>query len=205
MSKKLKYFLVSFVILSLCFTAVIYAAGNAYSSEEDPLVSLSFLTQIFKPELQSEIREANDNVEMMLQSQIDSLTKQIGTLADKLATLSSEQKELEEKVDNYEPIVIVPDEGGTETYTILSLKKGDILVAEEICELVLRSGSATVISPFADQGILDCTEGRELLASDDVLLNHFILIPRGADGRGITILSDTAFVMVKGAYSVVEK
>lgn len=205
MSKKLKLFLISFVILSLFCSAVIYAAGSAYSSEEDPLVSLSFLTQIFKPELQSEIREANDNVEMMLQSQIDSLKKQIATLTDKVATLTSEQKELLERVEDYDPIVIPPDNGTAETYEILTLKKGDVLIAEEICELVLRSGSATVISPFADQGILDCTEGRELLASDSVLLNHFILIPRGADGRGITILSDTAYVMIKGAYSVVEK
>lgn len=209
MSKKIKLFLICFVILSLCTSAVIYAAGISYDSSTDPLVSLSFLTEIFKPELQSEIREANDNVELVLQAQIDSLTAQIASLTDKLANLTAAQDKLDDEIRDVAasipPAVEEDGEDAVQVYTVLELKAGDVIVAEEICELVLRSGTATVMTPYLDQGLLDCTDGRELSAGENVPQNHFIVVPRGADGRGITVTSDVAFVMIKGAYSLVEK
>ena len=202
MSKKIKIFLVSFLILAVASTAVVFAAGATYDSSSDPLVSLSFLTEIFKPELQREIREANDNVELVLQAQIDSLLAQIDGLKADIAALSKNSS-----TQLTPPTVTNPEQSeddSVQVYTILELKRGEILVAEEICELVLRAGTATVMTSYVDQGLLDCTDGCELLAGNDVPQNHFVLIPRGGDGRGITVTSDVAFVMVKGAYSVVK-
>jgi len=202
MSKKIKIFLASFVALAIISTAAIFAAGAAYDSSSDPLISLSFLTEIFKPEMQREIREANDNVELVLQSQIDSLLSKISNLEKKVAELSKKQNQPAASA----PTVSQPeaDPAPVQVYTILELKRGDVLVAEEICELVLRAGTATVMTAYVDQGLLDCTDGCELLAGADVPQNHFVMIPRGGDGRGITVTSDVAFVMVKGAYSIVK-
>ncbi|MBQ9121217.1 MAG: hypothetical protein IJY12_02505 [Clostridia bacterium] len=204
MSKKIKIFLTFFVILSLLATAVIFAAGSTYDSSSDPLVSLSFLTEIFKPELQNEIREANDNVELVLQAQIDSLTAQIADQSDKIALLTEKL----EKVSATLPSTPSASESGAashQVYVVLELKKGDVLIAEEVSELVLRSGEAIVMTPSVNKSLLDCTDGQELTSGQSVPVNHFILIPGEADGRGITVTSDTASVMIKGAYSLVEK
>lgn len=202
MSKKIKIFLASFLILAVASTAVVFAAGATYDSSSDPLVSLSFLTEIFKPELQREIREASDNVELVLQAQIDSLLAQINGLKADIAALSKNPS-----TQITSPTVTNPEQAeddSVQVYTILELKRGEVLVAEEICELVLRAGTAAVMTSYIDQGLLDCTDGCELLAGNDVPQNHFVLIPRGGDGRGITVTSDVAFVMVKGAYSIVK-
>ncbi|HPU17585.1 MAG TPA: hypothetical protein PLZ27_02825, partial [Bacillota bacterium] len=61
---------------------------------------------------------------------------------------------------------------------------------------------ATVVSPFANQGISDNTLGTDLLNGTAIALNHLLLIPRGGDGRGIKITSTGAFVMVRGEYTI---
>ena len=72
-------------------------------------------------------------------------------------------------------------------------------------ELILRSGSAEVVSPFDNQGLSDLTDGVDLKGGAAVPKNHNLLIPRGDDGRGIRITSSNgAYVMVGGAYIIVE-
>ena len=68
-------------------------------------------------------------------------------------------------------------------------------------EIILRSGSATVVAPLATQGIGDYTAGVDLLNGENVPMYHLLLIPR-ADGRAISITSDVAFVMVRGDYEI---
>lgn len=206
MSKKIKIFLASFVILAFSATAVIFAAGSTYDSSTDPLVSLSFLTEIFKPELQDEIDRATDDIELSLQAQIDSLRGQVASLANQNALLKDRVTELEnaEKTNvPEEPVVVAPAE--VRVYTVVELKKGDVLVAEEACELILRAGEATAMTPSFNRTLIDCTDGVELISGAAIPANHFVLIPESANGSGITVTSDTASVMVKGEYSIVKK
>ncbi|MBE6538195.1 MAG: hypothetical protein E7671_01860 [Ruminococcaceae bacterium] len=72
-------------------------------------------------------------------------------------------------------------------------------------EIILRSGTAEVVSPFDNQGLSDLTDGTDLKGGASVPKNHNLLIPRGEDGRGIVITSSSgAYVMVGGAYIIVE-
>lgn len=99
---------------------------------------------------------------------------------------------------------VLPKSGSavSDSYKVLELKKGQKLRAKtDSLELILRSGYATVVSPVSNQGIADLTWGEDLLNSEMLPTNHSILIPR-ADGRGINITSDKAFVMVRGAYEI---
>ena len=69
----------------------------------------------------------------------------------------------------------------------------------------MRSCTATVVSPFEDQGLSDITGGEDLLNGVEVTKNHEMIIPRGGDGRGILITySGGAYVMVRGEYKVVD-
>ena len=101
------------------------------------------------------------------------------------------------------------ENGGTtpataDAFTVIELKPGQELQCTAATELILRSGSAVIVSPFDNQGLCDMTAGVDLQAGVAVPKNHCLLIPRGNDGRGIKITgSGTAYVMVGGAYKIV--
>lgn len=92
----------------------------------------------------------------------------------------------------------------TDAFVVIDLKPGQELQCTAATELILRSGSAVIVSPFDNQGLCDMTAGVDLQAGTAVPKNHCLLIPRGNDGRGIKITgSGTAYVMVGGAYKIV--
>ena len=91
-----------------------------------------------------------------------------------------------------------------DAFAVIDLKPGQELHCTAATELILRSGSAVIVSPFDNQGLCDMTAGVDLQAGAAVPKNHCLLIPRGNDGRGIKITgSGTAYVMVGGAYKIV--
>ncbi|MBR4295912.1 MAG: hypothetical protein IKT56_03630 [Clostridia bacterium] len=90
------------------------------------------------------------------------------------------------------------------TFEAIFVEYGQQIQCTAATEIILRSGSATVVSPFDNQGLSDLTDGVDLKAGVAVPKNHNLLIPRGNDGRGIVITSsDGAYVMVGGAYTIV--
>jgi hypothetical protein len=107
------------------------------------------------------------------------------------------------KVDAYSAPAQTAADADSTAYEVLELKKGARLMAHGSCEVILRQGgTAAVVSPFAEQGIGDLSDGSELLDGAALPINHLLLIPRGGDGRGIVITSDKAYVMVRGKYAI---
>jgi hypothetical protein len=87
-------------------------------------------------------------------------------------------------------------------FTILELSAGQVLLSGDSAEVVLRSGQATVIAG-TNGGMSDVTtDGNgNLVTGDAVVLNHLMISARN-DGRGIRITSASAFIMVRGPYSI---
>ena len=153
--------------------------GAAYDSSEDPLVSLSYLTKIFKTEL---LEELNDTIDAELDRRMANLD------------LSQYQP------SNEEPAPVV---SSSSTYEVVELSWGDALYATGACDIMLRSGSAYCLAPDPSQGIADYTSGTEIYNYQYLTKNHMCLIPRG-DGRGIMADAASVFVMVRGDYIIVE-
>ena len=89
-------------------------------------------------------------------------------------------------------------------YTIVHLTQDQKLFALSPTEIILRSGKASVISPFMDQGVCDMTNGGELYNEDELPRYHYCLIPRGDDGRGIVAVTDEIYIMVRGEFEIRE-
>lgn len=156
-----KYILATLICAVL---AVVVYADNGYTTENDPLVTLSYVEKI-KGQILNELLKEID---------IESIT----------AT-----KDL-----NIE-------------YEVVEVKIGQKVMADSSCELIFRSGKAkVVVTSDANKensiGLSDITGGSELLNGDSVPVNHYIIIPR-ADGRGIEITSETAYLMIRGEYEIV--
>jgi len=152
-------------------------AAAAYDSSEDPIVSLSYLTKIFKTDL---LEELNETIEDEIARRMDNLD-----------------------LSQYQPSYQEPAPAVSSTYEVVELSWGDALYAAGACDIMLRSGSAYCIAPDASQGIADYTAGAEIYNYQYLTKNHMCLIPRG-DGRGIMADSTGVFVMVRGEYTIVK-
>ena len=145
----------------------------AYDGNTDPLISLSYL-QLFKS--------------TEVDPQIASLNAKISDLELRIAALQSTLGQAAAPGADY-------------GYEVIEVKKGTRVLAAAACDIMLRSGSAVAVSSFATQGLSDYTAGAEVMNNENVAINHMLLIPR-ADGRGILITSETAFIMIRGEYKL---
>ena len=79
---------------------------------------------------------------------------------------------------------------------------GQVLMGGEGAEIILRSGTAAGFVT-GENGLVNATEGVEVMNGYDVPANHLILVPRD-DGRGIVVTSEEAWFIVKGGCHIVQ-
>ena len=185
--------IISAAAISLALTAAAALSasdGAAYDSSTDPLVSLSYIEQVVKPEYDKKIAELDAALESA-KAENAALKTQLSELSKKLDSLTTKVGELEAAAGEYDG------------YQVVYLKKSAKLLAESPCEIILRSGSAIAVS-ITSNGVNDISDGTELYNASAVPLYHCLLVPRGGDGRGIQITSDEAYVMVRGDYQIVQ-
>ena len=181
----------------LFFTASVIAAlavtafAASYDSSEDPLISLSYLTETFRPSIEKDYKERI----AALEEKIEQLSAGGSTMETTTAGGSTMETTTATAETN------TASESAMPGYTVVELKYGDCLFASGACDIMLRAGSAFCIAPDPTQGISDYTAGVELLNKDSLTKNHMCLIPRG-DGRGIMATAQSVYVMVRGEYTI---
>jgi len=176
------------LFLDLSVSADPAANSNAAAgSADDPLVTLGYITKVFTPQL-------SQTIDKTIANNLKEVNDKINALNNKVASISPS--------DPAGPSNQAPAAQNA-SYAVLEMSKGQKLrVKEGTLEIILRpGGTAAVFSDYQDQGLADLTAGDELLNGKGVPVNHNILIPR-ADGRGITVTSAIAYVMVRGDYEI---
>ena len=133
----------------------------------------------------------------------------LGTQSDPLVTLSYVNERLypqlvekiSEEADRAAQEVkasIANNGGGTDTYAVVSLGSGKTLVGQAGCEILLRSGSATV-SASESPGLVDMTDAGSINNGSALSQNHLYMVT--ISGSGIKATSE-AKVIVRGDYSI---
>ncbi len=170
--------LASALLISLIAASV---AVYAYDGTTDPIISLSYLEQY-----------------------------KTTTIDPHIAALNAKVTELEGKLDQLlASTPVAPDTGdvpgvsaGESVFTVLELRAGQRIMCGESCELILRAGSAAVVLDANSLGgISDLTAAKDLAHGMPLTANHLLLVPRN-DGRGVVVMSEIAYIMVRGAYTV---
>jgi len=176
-------------VLAVAVTLGISVFAASYDSSEDPLISLSYLMNIFKPEIEKDYKEKNAELE----STVASLENKITLLEQKL-----------ENTTVTPPAETTPeDDAPSAQFEVIELTWGEALYAVSACEIILRAGEAYCIAPDATQGLANLTTAAEIYNGQPLTKNHHLLIPRG-DGRGLMANSQSVFIMVRGEYKIVE-
>ncbi len=177
MKKQVKI-IVSVLAVIFALTITVLAA---YDSSEDPLISFSYLNDIFKKEILGEVDARFDELQSALDEYLDNL----------------QLPEVSVPTDPDDPV-----ETASSAWDIIELKNGEAVYAVSSCEIILRSGTAVCIAPDAKQGIADLT-GFEIFNGESIPRDRLCMIPRG-DGRGIKATHESVFVMIRGEYTIVE-
>ena len=199
--KKTKVALICAVLTAVAVSVFVFTGVSAYS-ETDPLITLSYLEQIVVPEMKEEVtsfietsfKDVRDDLAQELSNQIDSKLESVQP------TVQASSNVTNSAVNSDEVSALSP---ANASYTLLELNKGQKIMAQSICEFIVRPGSKVVaISPFDSQGVADITNGVEVLNSQELSINAYCLIPRGGDGRGMEVVSEKAYIMIRGEYTV---
>ena len=153
----------------VCFLFTVAYAANA-GSADDPLVTLSYLNGPFLEQVQSLVDD----------------------------TVDGRKTELEEALAE----VLDRHEGGAAdgyVFKVVTLSKGDTLVGDVGCEVMLRIGTA-VCGSVESVGLIDTTAGTVLEDGESLVTNHLYMVTIST--RSVTATSGTVKVLARGPYTV---
>ena len=201
---KLKKYVVTILSCALLCGTTVLATSDSFDSSTDPLVSLSYINEIVIPDLSAQIQEAKNLAQNFAEKADKSALEAANA---RIKNLEKELEAIKETVSSFQSTL-----NKSTSYEVLNLKFGQKLISREYSlEVILRTGDVEVISPFTNenggeyvQGIADLTLGEDVQDGTAIAKNHLIVVPKGGDGRGIIVTSQEAYILVRGAYEIVE-
>lgn len=162
---------------ALALSAVLLGTGAALAAggdQSDPLVTLSYLNQTALPQI---IKQVEDKT-------------------------AAKQKELEQnltdQINQYKQQAGQGTSGGSASYTLVSMTKGQVMSLGVGCELLLRVGSVTV-KANTSPALIDLSSGGMVNNGTSLTKNHLYMATI-AD-RTLTASAD-AKLLVRGSYSI---
>ena len=85
------------------------------------------------------------------------------------------------------------------SFTVVTLSNGQVLTGGIGCEVMLRVGSATCVSP-SNPGLIDQSNASVLNNGGALVQNHLYMMT--IEGRGVKATAATTKLMVRGSYTI---
>lgn len=160
--------------------AAALAAGTA-GTADDPLVTLSYLTQVFAPKVSAEVDQAVAEAQEGLKADLDgAIDRWSADIQDRLSTSGGQ------------------GEGGA-VFHVVTLSQGETLTGQVGCEIMLRIGEAKCVSS-SSPGLIDTTGGSTLDNGGALITNHLYMVT--IETRSVQAASGVVKVLVRGEYTV---
>ena len=177
--------LFTLLLASLTILSISVAAAGTAGSSSDPLVTLSYLNEKFLPELMTRVDEK-------LAARTDTASKELRAQVD------ADIKRLEEKYGSQ-----TSNEGASvgtvDSFAVVTMTNGQVLYGAIGCEVMLRVGTASVVSP-SSPGLIDSTGGTTLDNGAGLTKNHLYMMT--ISDRGVKATAATTKLLVRGTYEV---
>lgn len=161
------------LLLSVCLGASMTMALAADAgSEDDPLVTLSYLNGTF-------LNQILEQIDQKIAAQNGQNTNSSGF----------QPQPSDDNLNNQ-------DAGA---FSVVTLSDKQVLTGKIGCEVMLRIGSATCVSD-STPGLIDETSGVILENGNVLVKNHLYMMT--IDGRGVRGTAETVKLMVRGGYQI---
>jgi hypothetical protein len=174
------------IILVLSAAVMSAADGITPGSEQDPIVTQSYVEQ--KSE---QIKYYIDTLIAKVKEDGTIQSQEITKLKTELELSKQEIAKLKEDMKNVSTSVVG-------RFEVVEMQQNQILVAGEGAEIIPRSGKFSAIED-ANGGLSDITAARDLKNGEAIVNNHMLIAARG-EGRGMKALADKCFLIIKGTY-----
>ena len=182
-------------ILLIALLASGYMAVAAeYGSKEDPLVTLSYITDVLEPEALKRVDEAIADKTATLNAELDG-GGSASDLASNEALINAVADAVIEKMG--------ADSSATapagESWKVVKLEAGKKLTGKVGAQVLLRIGSATCLAP-SSPGLINLSAGNELASGKALAQNNLYMVT--VEGRGITAGAGGATILACGEYTI---
>lgn len=183
------------IIITLMVIAAavgIFAIAVDYGTQNDPLVSLSYITDVFAPDMlkkaestaKSTANQVNSNVSSY-ESRVD---KKVNEFTDR-NTAAVDDSMVDEIVSKVEK----PSAKQSAPFATIELTAGKSVTLTKGCEVLVRSGSVSCKTG----NLVDATTGAAVTAGGTVSANHLYI---AADSTTLSVKANST-VLIKGQYS----
>ena len=168
--KKNRWFLrmVGLLLVSAMTMATVSVATEA-GTNQDPLVTLSYLNELFMGELLEAVDEKIDQRNSQIVQELG------GQISGDDGTMS------------------------TDAFSVVTLTRDQVLTGDIGCEVMLRIGTASCVTP-SNPGLIDETTAETLGNGKALTVNHLYMMT--IEGRGVKATADTTKLMVRGTYTI---
>ena len=143
----------------------------------DPLITLSYLTDIFRPQVSTEIEKTGQELTERFNARISTLESQLNNSQSGPST---------------------GDPGPADVFTVVTLRRGQSLTCSVGVEIMLRIGSASAFG--TSPALVNTTAGTTLSSGNALVTNNMYLVT--IEGNGITATADSTRVLIRGAYTI---
>ena len=147
--------------IGLAAVCAVVLAGGIYAAAagtgEDPLVTLSYLRNIFTGQVQGMIDTSVAAGQEVVRTEFDTAMKDWDSKVGEAVKEASESTSKEAAI-----------------YTAVTLNPGQTLTAQAGCQFIIRSGSA-VYTASGTGGLVDQTDGKAVASNGKMTVNHLYL------------------------------
>lgn len=168
-------------LLALTVVGGAVTVAATQGSQTDPLVTLSYLTDVLTPSI---LAQVDEKVEESRQAYLDELN----------ASVTGYTAQMEETLGSLSGTAAQ----SSAAFLVVDLAKGQQLIGSVGCEIMLRVGSANCTAP-SSPGLIDSTDGAALENGKPLVKNHLYMVT--ITERGVTAAAD-AKLLVRGSYTI---
>ena len=185
--------LIAILLVAAALVLTVYAAGGGSSA--DPLISLSYLNQIFTKKVETRLHDVTRELNALADKGVtDSLTTTLqgqlnAAVADKIMARVADK-------------IAASGTLSTASMTRLTLSAGDRVVGQAGTGLVLESGGAVLYGGQSAE-ILNLTLGGIRNPGPAVTANYFYMLT-ATDGSGFQITTPSATVLTRDGAKVIK-
>ena len=179
---------VTVILLTLFMSTFALGASENYSTENDPLVSLSYINGVLTPAFEAYVDEKVNSVSV-----------------DEVAAALMNNESFKEYVAS---VIAAQTHGGaygsstSEDFMTIELAAGKKIKANGKCEIIVRTGQAAAYCT-SEGAVKDISAGKTLKNGDAVVLANLIEISYAGDA-GIISLTTPTEILIRGEFIVGE-
>ena len=190
----------SFLLVALLFTGYL-ALASGVGTKDDPLVTVSYINDVFTPSVNKAIDTAIGN---KTAEYTNNLNKRYEELVSALKSASGSTAFTDTFINAVADAIItkqntgVSASGTSDAMKKLTFASGRTVTLNLGAEVLLRLGSATCVAS-GTPGLIDSTSGSDLANGKSLVKNHLYLCT--VEGRGFKCSGETT-VFIRGGYTV---